>query len=186
MCRGPLRGQRPTTTLENLSAYPGEGVLQWCWAARRGARGRYREVVASTARSHWCAAKAVFEEAARLGAPIDVSALLGEGIDVDPRAATSRPLEADEARSVRVNTPMPSRGGTTLARATATIRLDSTQDERDGLAERRVLALRAPPTDPRFWKIFGIRETAENDLRARQERSTERANSQRNRSTREP
>ena len=61
---------------------------------------------------------------------------------------------------VPANTPMPN-----VAGATATIRLDSTQDERDGLTKPRVLALRGLATsDLRFWIIFGIRETAENDF----------------------
>ena len=61
---------------------------------------------------------------------------------------------------VPANTPMRH-----LAGATATIRLNSTQDELDGLAKPRVLALRGLATsDPRFWLIFGTRETAENDF----------------------
>lgn len=84
-----------------------ETVMQWCWAARRGPRGRYRQVAASTARSRQYVAKAVFEEASRLGAPIDVAALIGERIGTDPHEAISRPLEADETNLVRANADSP-------------------------------------------------------------------------------
>ena len=55
-------------------------VLDWCWAARRDRSGVHGGTAQSTARNRQWAASAAFGEAARLGAPIDASVLVGARI----------------------------------------------------------------------------------------------------------
>ena len=77
-----------------------EHVLEWCWAAHRRGSGRHRRTKQATARNRQWAALVAFEEAARLGAPIDPRQLIGERI---PRPSTvpTRPLTDDEDRRAR-------------------------------------------------------------------------------------
>ena len=77
-------------------------VLDWCWAARRGRSGVHRGTAQSTARNRQWAALAAFGEAARLGAPIDASALVGARIARPGPAVSARPLTDAEAERVRV------------------------------------------------------------------------------------
>ena len=76
-------------------------VLAWCWAARRDRSGKHRRTKQSTARNRQWVALAAFEEAARLGAPIDPHRLIGERIKRASPAVSARPLtdaEDDRAR----------------------------------------------------------------------------------------
>ena len=77
-------------------------VLDWCWAARRDRSGVHRGTAQSTARNRQWAALAAFGEAARLGAPIDASALVGARIPRPDPAVSARPLTDAEAERVRV------------------------------------------------------------------------------------
>ena len=80
-----------------------EAVLAWCWAARPSRSGRLERAAQSTARNRQWAALAAFDEAARLGAPIDPLNLIGERIArLDP-ATSARPLTDEETRLVCQN-----------------------------------------------------------------------------------
>ena len=76
-------------------------VLGWCWAARRDRSGRHQRTAPSTARNRQWAALAAFEEAARLGAPIDAAALIGARIERPSAAVSARPLTDAEDDRVR-------------------------------------------------------------------------------------
>ena len=77
-------------------------VLEWCWSARRGRSGRHRRTAQSTARNRQWTASAAFGEAARLGAPINPAALVGERIPRPDSVVSARPLTDAEADLVRV------------------------------------------------------------------------------------
>lgn len=85
--------------LDLLDATP-DHVLAWCWAARRRGSGRHRRAKQATARNRQWAALVAFEEAARLGAPINPRRLVGERI-ARPSAVSARPLTDDEDRRAR-------------------------------------------------------------------------------------
>ena len=76
-------------------------VLEWCWAARVDRSGRHRRAAQSTARNRQWTALAALEEAAKLGAPIDPPALIGERIVRSSSAESVRPLTDDEDRLAR-------------------------------------------------------------------------------------
>ena len=77
-------------------------VSEWCWAAHRDRSGHHRRTAQSTARNRRWTALAAFEEAARLGAPIDPWALAGERIARPVGFVSARPLTDEEAHRVRV------------------------------------------------------------------------------------
>ena len=76
-------------------------VQEWFWAARMSKSGRLRRPAVSTARNRRWAAFAAFDEAARLGAPADAAALVGERIARPTGFVSARPLTAGEADLVR-------------------------------------------------------------------------------------
>ena len=76
-----------------------ELVAQWCSRSRTNG-GTYRRATVSTARHRQSIARAVFEEAARLGAPVDPDAVAGEQI-ARPPAKPVRTLTDAEAARVR-------------------------------------------------------------------------------------
>ena len=78
-------------------------VWAWCWEARRDRSGRHRRVAQSTARNRQWAALAAFGEAARLGAPINPTVLVGERVARPSGHTSSRPLTAGEAQHLRAN-----------------------------------------------------------------------------------
>ena len=86
--------------LDWLDAIP-EPVQEWCWAARRDRSGRHQRTAPSTARNRQWAALAAFEEAAKLGAPIDPAALIGARIARSSPAVSARPLTDGEDDQVR-------------------------------------------------------------------------------------
>lgn len=79
-----------------------ELVSDWCWASRPGRSGAHQRTAPATARNRQWAARATFEEAATVGAPVDPTVLIGEPIrrTADASAAT-RPLTDTEAALVR-------------------------------------------------------------------------------------
>ena len=83
-----------------LDATP-DHVLAWCWAARRRGSGRHRRTKQATARNRQWAALVAFEEAAKLGAPINPRRLIGERIPRPTSAVAARPLDDDEDRRAR-------------------------------------------------------------------------------------
>ena len=83
-----------------LDATP-DHVLAWCWAARRRGSGRHRRTKQATARNRQWAALVAFEEAAKLGAPVDPKWLIGERIPRPTSAVAARPLDDDEDRCAR-------------------------------------------------------------------------------------
>ena len=78
-----------------------EPVQEWLWAARRDRSGRHQRTAPSTARNRQWAALAAFEEAAKLGAPIDPAALIGARIARPSPAVSARPLTDGEDDQVR-------------------------------------------------------------------------------------
>lgn len=86
--------------LDWLDARP-DHVQAWCWAASRERSGRHRRAAQSTARNRQWAALVAFQEAARLGAPIDPETLIGERIARLSSAVSARPLTDDEDDRVR-------------------------------------------------------------------------------------
>lgn len=80
-----------------------EMVQRWFWAARPDRGGRWREVAVSTARNRRCWALACFEEAARLGAPIDPTTLAGKPIARPTDFISARPLNPPELQRVQVH-----------------------------------------------------------------------------------
>ena len=78
-------------------------VRRWFWTARPDRSGRWREVAPSTAYNRRAAAKRLFEAAARLGAPIDPAALVGDPIARSDAVTSTRPLTDKEARLVRAH-----------------------------------------------------------------------------------
>lgn len=86
--------------LDWLDATP-DHVLAWCWAARRRGSGRHRRAKQATARNRQWAALVAFEEAAKLGAPINPRELIGKRIAKPASAAPARPLTDDEDRRAR-------------------------------------------------------------------------------------
>ncbi len=84
-----------------------ELVTRWLWAARPDRAGRLAEVSASTAGKRQWHALVCFEELARLGAPIDPSALVGPRIARHSAAAPARPLTDGEAQLARRHADTP-------------------------------------------------------------------------------
>ena len=80
-----------------------ELVTRWFWAARPDRAGRMLEVSASTAGKRQWYALVCFEELARLGAPINPSALVGARIERPAAQVSARPLDSGEADLVRVH-----------------------------------------------------------------------------------
>ena len=78
-------------------------VTEWCWAARVDRSGRHRRAAPSTARNRQWVARATFEEAAALGAPVDARALVGERIARPSRVVAARALTFEEAEAVRAH-----------------------------------------------------------------------------------
>ena len=78
-------------------------VAAWFWAARPDSAGRWRQVAVSTARNRRWVALACFEEAARLGAPVDPAKLAGEPIARPSEFTSTRPLYASELQRVQVH-----------------------------------------------------------------------------------
>lgn len=75
-----------------------ELVARWCWRSCAGA-GSYRRARPSTARHRQSIARAVFNEAARLGVAVDPDALVGEPI-TRPPAKSVRALTVVETHRV--------------------------------------------------------------------------------------
>ena len=80
-----------------------EMAVRWYWAARPDSSGRWRNVEVSTARNRRWVALAVFEEAARLGAPIDPPTLAGTPIPRPSEFTSTRPLKPSELQLVQVH-----------------------------------------------------------------------------------
>lgn len=78
-------------------------VSEWCWAARLDRSGRHRPAAQPTARNRQWAARAAFEEAAWLGAPVDPAGVIGEPIPRPDPAVSARPLSDEEAQHLRAN-----------------------------------------------------------------------------------
>ena len=74
-------------------------VTRWCWRSRTST-GSYRRATPSTARHRQSIARAVFAEAARLGASVDPDAAAGESI-ARPASKAVRALTDAEAGRVR-------------------------------------------------------------------------------------
>lgn len=74
-------------------------VARWCWRSRTSG-GSYRRATPATARHRQSIARAVFEEAARLGAAVDPDAAAGESI-ARPAKRAVRALTDAEANRVR-------------------------------------------------------------------------------------
>lgn len=89
---------------ETWSDLKPEQVRQWLWAARAARSGRWKRAAQSTARNRQWAARAAFEEALRLGAPICPASLIGVPIPRQSPADTCRPLTDEEAHLVREHT----------------------------------------------------------------------------------
>ena len=89
--------------MESWPDVDSEAVQSWCWGARPDRSGRLARAAQSTARNRQWAALAAFDEAARLGAPIDPMSLIGERIPRPDPATSARPLTDDEAHMVRQN-----------------------------------------------------------------------------------
>ena len=73
-------------------------VVRWCWRSCADG-GSYRRARPSTARLRQSIARAVFEEASRLGAPVDPDAVVGDPI-ARPAAKAVRALTGAEVRRV--------------------------------------------------------------------------------------
>ena len=80
-----------------------EMAQRWYWAARPDSAGRWKSVEVSTARNRRWVALAAFEEAARLGAPIDAAKLAGTPIPRPSEFTSTRPLKPSELQLVRVH-----------------------------------------------------------------------------------
>lgn len=74
-------------------------VTRWCWRSRTSS-GSYRRATPATARHRQSIARAVFEEAARLGASVDPDAAVGDSIARLAKKAV-RALTDAEANRVR-------------------------------------------------------------------------------------
>ncbi len=74
----------------------------WYWAARPDRHGQLQVPAESTAKNRQWIAEVALKEAASLGAPVDVWALLSNRIARRARKAPTRPLTDDEARLVEV------------------------------------------------------------------------------------
>ena len=72
-------------------------VTRWCWKSRTNT-GSYRRATPSTARHRQSIARAVFEEAARLGASVDPDAAAGENIARPARKAVRALTDAEAVR----------------------------------------------------------------------------------------
>ena len=95
-------------------------VLRWCWTSRTHSGSR-RRASQSTARMRQWIARAVFAEAARLGAPVDPDAAAGERIappDAKPVKALTD-VEADRVRKWADHAPQGSRQPLAVALAFA-------------------------------------------------------------------
>ena len=77
-------------------------VQDWLWAAWRDRSGLHRSTAQSTARNRQWVARLAFEAAASMGAPLDVSALVGERIARPTDFVSARPLTDEEAHLPRV------------------------------------------------------------------------------------
>ena len=78
-----------------------ELVTRWFWAARPDRAGRMLDVSASTAGKRQWYALVCFEELARLGAPINPSALVGPRIERPAAQVSARPLSDEEFERAR-------------------------------------------------------------------------------------
>ena len=76
-------------------------VHDWCWALRPDAYGPPQPVSHATARQRQWTALVCFQEAERLGCPIDPLVLIGERIPRPPPTVSARPLRSDEERLVQ-------------------------------------------------------------------------------------
>lgn len=72
-------------------------VTRWCWRSHTNA-GSYRRATPSTARHRQSIARAVFEEAARLGASVDPDAAAGASIARPARKAVRALTDAEAVR----------------------------------------------------------------------------------------
>lgn len=87
--------------IRTCDGWTNELVHDWCWAPRSDANGLPQPVRHATARHRQWAALVCFQEAAKLGCPIDPLVLIGERIPRPPPMVSARPLRPDEERRVQ-------------------------------------------------------------------------------------